>query len=124
MIISGDLIETLNGKTERGPPPESLSSSSVLEQLEGVENVIFGKNDNLKHKRGPRYLVHQWKKRSCLFELPYWKDLLLRHNLDVIHVEKSRWVMMDPECKVRLYSKIQVIQYIYLLMFWFAKCLN
>jgi hypothetical protein len=30
-----------------------------------------------------------WKKKSVFFRLPYWKDNLLRHNLDVIHIEKN-----------------------------------
>jgi hypothetical protein len=28
------------------------------------------------------------KKKSIFFELPYWKTLLLRQNLDVMHIEK------------------------------------
>ncbi|XP_010431497.1 PREDICTED: uncharacterized protein LOC104715823 [Camelina sativa] len=31
----------------------------------------------------------RWKKRSILFELPYWKDMPVRHNIDVMHVEKN-----------------------------------
>ena len=30
-----------------------------------------------------------WRKKSIFFELPYWKTLVLRHNLDVMHVEKN-----------------------------------
>jgi hypothetical protein len=30
-----------------------------------------------------------WKKKSIFFELPYWKDNLLRHNLDPMHIEKN-----------------------------------
>jgi hypothetical protein len=30
-----------------------------------------------------------WKKKSIFFTLPYWKDNLLRHNLDVMHIEKN-----------------------------------
>jgi hypothetical protein len=30
-----------------------------------------------------------WKKKIFFFRLPYWKDNLLRHNLDVIHVGKN-----------------------------------
>jgi hypothetical protein len=30
-----------------------------------------------------------WKKKSIFFRLPYWKDNLLRHNLDVMHIEKN-----------------------------------
>ena len=28
-------------------------------------------------------------KKSIFWDLPYWKDNLLRHNLDVIHIEKN-----------------------------------
>lgn len=31
----------------------------------------------------------RWKKRSILFELPYWKDMPVRYNIDVMHVEKN-----------------------------------
>nr|KAJ0190893.1 hypothetical protein LSAT_V11C800416210 [Lactuca sativa] len=30
-----------------------------------------------------------WKKRSIFWDLPYWKINLIRHNFDVMHVEKS-----------------------------------
>jgi hypothetical protein len=30
-----------------------------------------------------------WKKKSIFFRLPYLKDNLLRHNLDVMHIEKN-----------------------------------
>lgn len=29
------------------------------------------------------------KRKSIFFELPYWKNLLLRHNLDMMHIEKN-----------------------------------
>ena len=32
---------------------------------------------------------HNWRKKRIFWELPYWKDLLLRHNLDVLHIEKN-----------------------------------
>ncbi|XP_018459050.2 uncharacterized protein LOC108829946 [Raphanus sativus] len=31
----------------------------------------------------------RWKKRSIFFELPYWKDMHVCHNIDVMHVEKN-----------------------------------
>jgi len=34
-------------------------------------------------------LLYQSKKRIIFFELPYWKHLLLRHNLDVMHIKKN-----------------------------------
>jgi len=30
-----------------------------------------------------------WTKRSIFFELPYWKVNRLRHNLDIMHIEKN-----------------------------------
>jgi hypothetical protein len=34
-----------------------------------------------------------WKKKNLIkkkiFRLPYWKDNLLRHNFDVMHIEKN-----------------------------------
>ncbi|CAA7044989.1 unnamed protein product [Microthlaspi erraticum] len=57
-----------------------------IQQIENVD-VTLGK------KRGRQAAgkseVHQWRKKSIFFELPYWKDLLLRHNLDVMHIEKN-----------------------------------
>lgn len=46
--------------------------------------IRFGKlvDDNAK-------LPFSWKKLSIFFDLPYWKDNLLRHNLDVMHNEKN-----------------------------------
>ena len=29
------------------------------------------------------------EKKSIFFDLPYWKDLYVRHNLDVMHIEKN-----------------------------------
>jgi hypothetical protein len=30
-----------------------------------------------------------WKKQTIFWELPYWKDLDVRHSIDVMHVEKN-----------------------------------
>ena len=30
-----------------------------------------------------------WNRLSSFFELPYWKDLHVRHCLDVMHIEKN-----------------------------------
>ncbi|WVZ15584.1 hypothetical protein V8G54_013150 [Vigna mungo] len=32
---------------------------------------------------------HNWTKKSIFWNLPYWKDNLLRHNLDFMHIEKN-----------------------------------
>ncbi|XP_049393365.1 uncharacterized protein LOC125857767 [Solanum stenotomum] len=72
---------SLNGKTEFRPPPPSLKGTAMLNSLQDFENV-FG----MKRKRSNDGL---WKQRSIFFELPYWHHNLLRHNLDVVHIEKN-----------------------------------
>ena len=34
-------------------------------------------------------LTHNWVKQSIFWELSYWKTDLLRHNLDIMHIEKN-----------------------------------
>nr|GEY70099.1 hypothetical protein [Tanacetum cinerariifolium] len=34
-------------------------------------------------------VYHNWTKRSIFWDLPYWHTNLIRHNLDVMHVEKN-----------------------------------
>ena len=42
-----------------------------------------------KRKRDHAKLEHNWKKKNIFFQLPYWKILILRHNLDVMYIEKK-----------------------------------
>jgi hypothetical protein len=42
-----------------------------------------------KKKEEPAAPDILWKKKNIFFRLQYWKDNLLRHNLDVMHVEKN-----------------------------------
>ncbi|RDY06303.1 hypothetical protein CR513_09720, partial [Mucuna pruriens] len=80
-----------DGTIEERDAPKLLSGSEILKQLDDI-NVTFESNleSNIKGKRnreedGPK----QWKKKIIFFNLPYWKDNLLRHNLDVMHIEKN-----------------------------------
>src|ERR1044072_4298553 len=84
-----------NGKTETRDPPRELSGAEILKQAENIK-VTCGKPPEELHKRKrsrPKKVVkpqtQQWKKKSILFELPYWQFNLLRHNLDVMHTEKN-----------------------------------
>ncbi|XP_056842958.1 uncharacterized protein LOC108829523 [Raphanus sativus] len=61
--------------TEKGSNSESFSSESEEEEEEEVQVD----EDELS----------RWKKRSIFFKLPYWEKLLVRHNLDVMHVERN-----------------------------------
>jgi hypothetical protein len=62
----------------------------VLEHLEKAKHVKPGQHPEIitgvkrKHTTGPKIYSH----KSILWRLPYWKDLKLAHNLDVMHIEK------------------------------------
>ncbi|CAN1757493.1 hypothetical protein LINPERHAP1_LOCUS6538 [Linum perenne] len=73
---------SFDNKQEFRSAPKPLSGSEVLHELHGKQ-INFGK----KSKKDA--LPYGWKKRSIFFELPYWKDNILRHNLDVMHIEKN-----------------------------------
>ena len=74
---------SFNGFEEHDKAPSQLSGDMVLRELDGHTHT-FGRlnNDN-------RNLPYNWKKRSIFFELPYWKGNILRHNLDVMHIESN-----------------------------------
>jgi hypothetical protein len=74
---------SFNGKQEHRLRPDILSGDMVLREVSGT-NFKFGKlvNDNEK-------FPFNWKKKSAFFGLSYWKDILIRHNLDVMHIEKN-----------------------------------
>ena len=76
------------GKLENRPKPRKLSGADLLEQFETVKDINFGKHpNNKKRKRTLEEL--NWTKKIILFELSYCKTMKLRHNLDVMHIEKG-----------------------------------
>ncbi|XP_059316721.1 uncharacterized protein LOC132067483 isoform X1 [Lycium ferocissimum] len=76
--------KSFNGQEEHRPAPTPLSGVEVFEELREFNNV-YGKGK----KKRPRDNKGPWKKRSIFFELPYWAHNKLRHNLDVMHIEKN-----------------------------------
>ncbi|XP_062094208.1 uncharacterized protein LOC133800269 [Humulus lupulus] len=79
-----------DGSTELRGPPRTFTGDDILKKLDEIPIHTPGKassNSSRKRKRGEKEL--NWCKRSVLFELPYWSKLLLRHNLDVMHIEKN-----------------------------------
>ncbi|XP_063936179.1 uncharacterized protein LOC108203846 [Daucus carota subsp. sativus] len=59
--------------------------NSIIELLCGYEND-FGKKQ--KKQKGSSS-NSPGKKRSIFYELPYWSSNMVRHNLDVMHIEKN-----------------------------------
>ncbi|XP_058775718.1 uncharacterized protein LOC131649992 [Vicia villosa] len=67
--------------------PQPLTGDEVIAQHENIQPVIFGKT--IRKRKRNEGEKHNWKKKSIFFQLPYWKTILLRHNLDVMHIEKN-----------------------------------
>lgn len=77
--------KSFDNTKEFRPAPIPPSGSEVLEQL---KNIVFTLGKTTKDEISGVVKKHV-KKESRLFDLPYWKDNLLRHNLDVMHIEKN-----------------------------------
>ncbi|XP_057763498.1 uncharacterized protein LOC130983294 [Arachis stenosperma] len=72
---------------------QRLSETDVLRQQSNV-HFSFGKSSSVtsKKRRNGQDTDEDdshWKKKSVFFDLLYWKDQMLRHNLDVMHIEKN-----------------------------------
>ncbi|BAF12989.2 Os03g0714800 [Oryza sativa Japonica Group] len=85
--------KSFDGTKELRDAPVQPSGHDILKETENL-NVVFGKAEKKKRKRkdddnndGGSTVI--WKKRSCFFRLPYWEHLLVRHNLDIMHIEKN-----------------------------------
>ncbi|XP_072054358.1 uncharacterized protein [Arachis hypogaea] len=82
-----------DGQVEGRDPPKKLSGTDVLRQQSNV-HVSFGKSSSVTSKKRHNGQDADeddsyWKKKSVFFDLPYWEDQMLRHNLDVMHIEKN-----------------------------------
>ncbi|XP_062013496.1 uncharacterized protein LOC133729885 [Rosa rugosa] len=84
---------SFDGKQEWGRAPNRCSGTEVKRQLQNVlteykkEDLRKRKREEFENKKGQD--EHIWKKKSIFFELPYWEHNLIRHNLDVMHIEKN-----------------------------------
>jgi len=84
--------DKFGGKTEFRPAPKPLSGEEILECTKDL-STSFGKDPSGKKparkkcKEGEPLVI--FKRRSIWFKLPYWKDLMLRHNFDFMHIGKN-----------------------------------
>ncbi|CAH9127397.1 unnamed protein product [Cuscuta epithymum] len=75
----------VKGRIEKAYPPHILSGEAVLERVSYIPQITEQQGSKI-----PGYgSTHNWTKRSIFWELPYWKDNMIRHNLDVMHIEKN-----------------------------------
>jgi len=81
------------GLHESNEQPSQFTIEELLAELEKVKDVRPGKQQECgKRKRCDmegRHVGRIWSRMVSLWQLPYWKNLMLRHNLDVMHIEKN-----------------------------------
>lgn len=72
------------GTIEMRDSPKSLKGHEIQEQVHNINNLFR------KTTIGRRGVIEgtNWNKHNNIY-LSYWKDLLLRHNLDVMHVGRT-----------------------------------
>ena len=83
-----------NGKVENGAAPRELTGMEIYGKVQG-KSVDFGKGKKGKGKRekGKKGKGKEdeeiWKKKSIFWDLPYWRNLDVRHCLDGMHIIKN-----------------------------------
>jgi Transposase family tnp2 len=73
---------------ELDPPPSRLTSEEVFERISSLDQITFG-SKNKKDKIPGYGEEHNWNKKNIFWMLPYWKNLLVRHNIDLMHLENN-----------------------------------
>ncbi|GJU24165.1 hypothetical protein Tco_1162786 [Tanacetum coccineum] len=80
-----------NGEIEDGDPPRKFDQVDIMAQLVRLPTRVKGKHPmygGVKIKRNVLVDLN-WTKRSIFYELEYWSFLTLKHNLDVMYIEKN-----------------------------------
>ena len=75
----------MKNKIDFEEPPPILSREQIWDRVRNLPKVT-----KYPPSRIPGYgITHNCTKRSIFWELDYWKDNLLPHNLDPMHIEKN-----------------------------------
>jgi hypothetical protein len=77
--------DPFNGNIEKRRPPPHLIGHEVYEMVKDI-HVVHG-----KWKRTGKITKEDdmRNKQSIFWELSYWKDLDVRHSIDVMHIETN-----------------------------------
>jgi hypothetical protein len=79
------MMDKFNDNTEKRHLPPHLIGHEVYEVIKDV-HVVLGKQKRTGKNTGEDDM---WKKQLIFWELPYWKDLDVRHLIDVMYIEKN-----------------------------------
>ncbi|XP_070032758.1 uncharacterized protein [Nicotiana tomentosiformis] len=82
--------------------PPILSGKEIWERIQNFTKVT----EALPFRFSGYGVTHNRTKHSIFWEFPYWKDTLLRHNLDVMHIERNYFdnlfnTVMDDKNKTK-----------------------
>lgn len=92
------------------------SGDEIWEQVRHLPTVYEGVPFHPKNEKPPGFgVTHNWVKRSIFWELPYWRKLLICHNLDPMHIERNFFenmfhiVMDTPKSKDNLNARKNIV---------------
>ncbi|XP_052169203.1 uncharacterized protein LOC127785892 [Oryza glaberrima] len=77
-----------DGTVEEGTAPTQRDGRDIFNEVKDIE-CIFGKGPSSTSAASKGGEKPFWKKKSIFWGLPYWKDLDVRHTIDMMHVEKN-----------------------------------
>ncbi|XP_039118701.1 uncharacterized protein LOC120254719 [Dioscorea cayenensis subsp. rotundata] len=104
------------GKGMKSDLKKSKSTSTSVKRRHQEPNVDID-NDADEVEEDESHVAILWKKRSIFFELPYWEHNLLRHNLDLMHIEKNicenivgTILNVDGKSKDNLKSRLDLVE--------------
>jgi hypothetical protein len=78
----GDKESFQKGKSVRKGPPKRKLIADIMKMFGELKESHNGRFECYGEK-------HNWTHKSCLWELPYVKSLILPHNIDLMHQERN-----------------------------------
>jgi hypothetical protein len=78
----GDRKSFTKGKIVRKRPPKRKLGADITQMLDDLNESGNGKFEGYGEN-------HNWTHKSCLWELPYAKALILPHNINLMHQERN-----------------------------------
>ncbi|XP_073137847.1 uncharacterized protein [Henckelia pumila] len=80
----------VRGRIVLHPAPAIRTGTELLNDIDAYGFIPSYNVDSEIRNREICHLARcGWRRRSILWELPYWRTNLIRHNLDVMHIEKN-----------------------------------
>ncbi|XP_015960485.1 uncharacterized protein LOC107484411 [Arachis duranensis] len=72
-------------RIERSEHPPRLTGEQIWDIVQNYDKISDVEQLEIEGYGS----MHNWTKRSIFWDLPYWRHNLIRHNLDVMHIEKN-----------------------------------